>query len=268
MKPGMKMLMMDRVRQGDNQPHSEYGGNTNRRMIGYDRNEPEGRLPMRHIPPHTEMNDRYGPHNDAYSGYDEPRGNAYNGPYDAPRNTWDNPHTGGYGMPEARRRRDKRGRYMMGGMEYDEDDDEDDRPRGSRQNMPMGRGGNSYGDIYAEGTIWAPGAMNRPMSGMMGGEMSQPVDEQTARMWVGKMDGGEHFKPEQADQLRNTICPDCDKWEFFVAINAMYSDYCETAKKFNADKPEYYGHLARDFLKDKDAGPHKLRKYMEMIPKK
>ena len=170
----------------------------------------------------------------------------------------DTPHMGGYG-PEARRRRDKRGRYMMGGMDYDDDDEEDYSPRSMS--------GNKYGDIYARGTIYAPGAMNKPMGGMMGGDMSAPVDEQTARMWVQKMDGGEHFKPEQADQFRNAICPHCDKWEYYTAINAMYSDYCETAKKMGMDKPDFYAHMAKDFLMDKDAGPYKLRKYMMTIPK-
>lgn len=63
------------------------------------------------------------------------------------------------------------------------------------------------------------------------------------------------------------MCPDCNKWEWYVAMNAMYSDHCETAKKVNMDKPEFYAHLAKDFLKDSDAKPHKLRRYMEHIAK-
>ena len=233
MKPAMTMLMLDRMRQGDQMPRSEYGSTQNRRMIGYDRDyerehtrAPSNTYGGRHMPP--------------MDGYD------------------DTPHMGGYG-PEARRRRDKRGRYMMGGMDYDDDDEEDYSPRSMS--------GNKYGDIYARGTIYAPGAMNKPMGGMMGGDMSAPVDEQSARMWVQKMDGGEHFKPEQADQFRSAICPHCDKWEYYTAINAMYSDYCETAKKMGMDKPDFYAHMAKDFLMDKDAGPYKLRKYMMTIPK-
>ena len=79
MHPGMKMLMMDRVRQPANN-RSEYGGG-NRRMIGYDR------------------------------GMD---GNAttsnYGGSYGYEP---ESPHMGGYGYgggTEARRRRDSRGR--------------------------------------------------------------------------------------------------------------------------------------------------------------
>jgi hypothetical protein len=33
------------------------------------------------------------------------------------------------------------------------------------------------------------------------------------------------------------------------------------------DKPEFYAYMAKDFLKDKDAKPHKLRRYMETITK-
>ena len=225
MHPGMKMLMMERVRQQpqDNYSRSEYGGG--RRMIGYDR---------------------------------ETNGNAttsnYGGTYGYEP---ESPRMSGYPM-EARRRRDSRGRYMMGGMDYDDDE--------SQSYSPHMRGGGSqygFGDVYAE--IHAPNAMNRP--GMMGGDMSAPVDEHTARMWVQKMDGGEKFKVEQTDQQRNSICPSCDKWEFSAAMNAMYSDHCETAKKISMDKPEFYAHLAKDFLMDSDAKPHKLRRYMEHIAK-
>lgn len=195
--------------------------------------------------------------------------------------------TGAYGYGdngvESRRRRDGRGRYMEGGSDYrnamigfdrDNDDIEMRMPMRYPRNggdMPMDmRGGNGYGDIYAHGTIYAPNAMNKPMGGMMGGyggDMNQPVDEHTARTWVNKMDGGEKFKMEQAEQFRQAHCPHCDKYEFYVALNAMYSDYCEVAKKLGVDKPEFYIFMAKAFLDDKDAGPHKLRKYMETIPK-
>ena len=224
MSPGMKMMMMDRVRQQPSGNRSEYGGG-NRRMIGYDR------------------------------GMD---GNAttsnYGGSYGYEP---ESPHMGSYPM-EARRRRDSRGRYMMGGMDYDDDE--------TQSYSPHMRGGGSkygFGDVYAE--IHAPNAMNRP--GMMGGDMSEPVDEHTARMWVQNMDGGEHFKPEQTEQYRNAICPECKKWEFYTAMNAMYSDHCETAKKMGVDKIDYYAHMAKDFLMDTDAKPHKLRRYMETIAK-
>lgn len=95
-------------------------------------------------------------------------------------------------------------------------------------------------------------------------------DEHKAKEWVSRMknnDGttGEHFKVEQADQLRNAHCPDCDKHEFWTAMNMMYSDYCDVAKKMNVDRPEFYAHMARAFLMDKDAGEGKMAKYIKYI---
>lgn len=210
MSPGMKMMMMDKVRKTEQYPRSEYGGGTDRRMIGYDRDY----------------------------------------------------------QTENRRRRDSRGRYMMGGNPRMMDDDYDEEDMRSQTWYPphMMHGNGSrygFGDVYAH--IQAPNAMNRP--GMMESDMSAPIDEHTARMWVGKMDGGEHFKLEHTEQQRMAVCPDCDRFEFYVAMNAMWNDYCETAKKMNIDRPDYYAHLAKDFLKDKDAKPHKLRRYMEHIAK-
>lgn len=237
MKPGMKMMLMDKMRPENNR--SEYGGG-NRRMIGYDR--------------------------DMYGGMGQPE-NRSRGRY--MEGGWENTHypmyggNGGY-PTENRRRRDRRGRYMINDPNMMDDDYDEDEPRSYQPQM---HGGIKYGfgDVYAE--IHAPGSMNRPMGGMMGGSMKQPVDEHTARMWVNGMDGGEHFKMEQCEQQRMAICPDCDKWEFYVAMNAMYSDYHETAKKLGIDRLDYYAHMAKDFLKDKDAKPHKLRRYMETIAK-
>ena len=305
MKPGMKMMVMDRMRQQSNENRSEYGGR-GRRMIGFESNRNEGGGGSRNYA-ENRMEGGGG-----YSNYNEGNRNEYGGGYSNYNEGNRNEYGGGgssnyggnrmeYGMEnmenrrrrdsrgrfmesegyegnrgygrnetESRRRRDSRGRYMMGDME--EDDEEEEKSARQTWFPPYGRmypnmhGG--YGDVYAEGMIYAPGAQNRP--GMMGGmeqEWSKPVDERTARKWVEKMDGGEKFKTEQIEPLRQSICPECEKWEFFVVMNSMYSDYCETAKKMGMDKPEFYAYLAKDFLKDKDAKPHKLRRYMEHIAK-
>ena len=98
-------------------------------------------------------------------------------------------------------------------------------------------------------------------------------DEHKAKEWVGRMknnDGttGEHFKAEQTEQMRNAHCPDCDKMEFWAAMNMMYSDYCDVAKKMNIDRPDFYAHMAKAFLMDKDAGEGKLARYMKYIAEK
>lgn len=275
MKPGM-MMVMDQIDRQQRYPRSEYGGSSERRMIGYDRDY------------NTENRRRYAEGDGwqgnrmAYDGMDpesrrrrDSRGRFMESEHSPrmggyPRSEYDE---GRYGMgnryePESRRRRDRLGRYMMGGDPRMMDDyDDDDDMRSQTWYPPAMHGGSGYGfrDVYAD--IHTGGVANRPMNGMVGGDMSEPVDERTARKWVEKMDGGEHFKMEQADQLRASICPECNRMEWYVALNAMYSDHCETAKKVNMDKPEFYAHLAKDFLKDTDAKPHKLRRYMETIAK-
>ena len=74
MHPGMKMLMLNKVTQRpESNYRSEYGGTTERRMIGYDRDY------------NTENRRRYMDDSRMNYGMDE---------------------------PESRRRRDSRGRYM------------------------------------------------------------------------------------------------------------------------------------------------------------
>lgn len=102
---------------------------------------------------------------------------------------------------------------------------------------------------------------------------TKKVDEKCARKWVDKMknsDGstGPYFETEDAERLRKMICPECQQWEWYVAINMMHSDYAEAAQEMGVDGEEYYAHMAKAFLKDKDAGEDKLAKYMEHIPKK
>ena len=261
MKPGM-MMVMDQIDRQQRYSRSEYGGDPQRRMIGYDRDYPTENRRMAYGGMEPESRRRRDSRGRYMESEYSPRMGGYRSEYDEGR----------YGMgeryePESRRRRDRRGRYMMGGEPHmmDDYDDDDDDMRGQTWYPPAMHGGSGYGfrDVYAD--IHTGGVSNRPMGGMMGEDMSAPVDEHTARKWVEKMDGGEHFKMEQADQLRNTICPDCNRMEWYVALNAMYSDHCETAKKINMDKPEFYAHLAKDFLMDTDAKPHKLRRYMEHI---
>ena len=127
---------------------------------------------------------------------------------------------------------------------YDDDDDE----------MPY-----SPKRIRAKGKVW-----------MDEDGDDGDFDQQTAMEWTHKMrnaDGstGPHWKPEQVEPIRASMCPDCDKWEFFAAMNMMYSDYCAELKKYGADKPEVYAGLAKAFLKDEDAKPDKLAKYKKYI---
>ena len=118
--------------------------------------------------------------------------------------------------------------------------------------------GGGWGGGMIAGAVWSE-------------HQPEKVDERKAMEWTRKMknpDGstGPHFKPETAEQLRTAHCPMCDRWEFMVAINMMYADYAEVAKKFGADKPEFYVCMAKAFLEDPDAKDGKLARYMEVIP--
>lgn len=265
MKPGMRMMMLDKLRQPERQPRSEYGGDNGRRMIGYDRDAP--RMPDRERShPPMGMPDRergYPPmgmpgHEQDYPPMGGmPDRDWRHPPTRMPGPVWGYPPMEMYGgMPydgydggmEMRRRRDRRGRYMMGGMDVDDDDDDKYRLRGGKM---------------VAGAVWSEDDDKH--------HGHWKVDERKAMEWTRKMrnpDGsaGPHFKPELAEQLRAAHCPKCDRWEFFVALNMMYADYCEVAKKFAADKPEFYVCMAKAFLEDPDAGEGKLAKYMEYIP--
>ncbi len=247
--PGMKMMMMQRTAQDRNRMQSEYGGG--RRMIGYDRGN-NGNASV------SNFAESYAGNSMAYGGM-EPK-NRVRDEYDERKYGMGSEMSrmGGNGANaiESRRRRDSRGRYMMGGLNgMDDDETYAYRPQ-MMEGFPRMKGKDSYGN-----------SLSHPSSHDDEDDEDEPVDEQTARRWVKKIDGGEHFRPEQADQLRAGICPECKRWEFYVALNAMYSDHCNTAKRMNMDKPEFYAHLAKDFLMDEDAKPNKLRKYMEHIAK-
>lgn len=189
--------------------------------------------------------------------------------YDPGEPDW--PDERGGRMPMANRRsRDRMRGGMAGrkdedygrgrkrkGMWDDDDDDDDDEEEGSRKDRDWRKN-----RIFASGTVMSePGWMK-----------TEKADEEHAHKWVEHMhnaDGsmGGHFKPERAEELRKAHYPEGDKWEWYVAINMMYSDYMPVAKKMGVDKDDFYCMMAKAFLDDPDAGEMKLEKYMMHIPK-
>lgn len=57
--------------------------------------------------------------------------------------------------------------------------------------------------------------------------------------------------------------------EFQIAMDMIYSDYCEVAEKFNVDKPEFYACMAKSFLEDTDSysPSDKLARYYKFVVK-
>lgn len=99
---------------------------------------------------------------------------------------------------------------------------------------------------------------------------SGELTKEKAQMWTKHMknsDGstGPHWKLENTENLRNKLDVKADPLEFYVTVNMMYSDYCGVAKKFGLDTPDFYGHMAKAFLEDKDAAPDKLKNYFEEV---
>jgi hypothetical protein len=96
------------------------------------------------------------------------------------------------------------------------------------------------------------------------------ITKEKAQKWTKHMknsDGstGAHWDFAQTKALGEKLGINVDPVEFYVAANMMYSDYCGVAKKFGLDTADFYGHMAKAFLEDKDAGPDKLKNYFEEV---
>ena len=177
-------------------------------------------------------------------------------------------------MEEMRRRRDRRGRFMTA-EPYDmpsyDNEGERMRPMAKDRRMdeyprqrPMMNIGFASGED-AESMIAFP---NHERSG------NRRMDHRTAEAWVSNMtneDGtkGPHWKMEQTEQVRKQKNLDCDPVEFWVAMNAAYSDLAKIAKKYNVNNMDFYVDFAKAFwLHDQDAVEHKLSAYYEAVVEK
>lgn len=92
------------------------------------------------------------------------------------------------------------------------------------------------------------------------------MTKQEAESWVSCMknaDGsaGAHWSMDKTEQVRTQRGFNCDPVKFWVAMNMMYSDYCEAAKKNSASTVDFFADMAKAFLDDVDAPPDKLMRY-------
>lgn len=208
--------------------------------------------------------------------------------------------SGGYGgmemgmdNMESRRRRDSRGRFRseMGDMNGGYSNQGGDARMGGYPNRPFPvyeRGGqmNQIG-FYAGDEVQTNYRMNAThqtgdemehrsspkMGGGYSSDMSMPMTREIAEEWTKGMkneDGtkGPHWKMEQVKQLMAQKGIQCDPWEFFVILNAMYSDYCAVLKKHGVNTIDLYVDLACAWLNDSDAMPDKASRYYEYVVKK
>lgn len=82
---------------------------------------------------------------------------------------------------------------------------------------------------------------------------------------------GEHFHREQIENIARNMNFRDDMDIVCMTANMMYADYCNVAKKYGLDKPEFYLELAKAFLEDRDfkgSGEEKLWLYYKCIAEK
>ena len=101
----------------------------------------------------------------------------------------------------------------------------------------------------------------------------KPLTMEQVMSWVSSMENadgthGGKWTLEQTEQVRKQRSIDCDPLMFYAAMNMMYSDYCKAVEKVNAGSADLYAYMAKAFLDDKDAMPHKLARYYHNIAEK
>lgn len=244
MKPGVRMMMISSL--------GEDGGE-NRRNIGFQserrgEKRPEENWEGEYERPESEYG-TYGARR-PYSGDDYGR-------RDTPRS---------YGRPEGSMspwRREEAAR-RLGEDRYRERMEKEEH-EGGRKHRQMDRRRNEEDEDDLSGSF-----RHRETSGHVSEKGTEELTEEKVKKWVNGMQGsdgktGAHYQMDQAELLRANYCPQCDKLEFYGCINMIYSDYSEVAKRYSVDRPEFYAHMAKAFLMDKDAEEGKLAKYMRYV---
>ena len=96
-----------------------------------------------------------------------------------------------------------------------------------------------------------------------------PFDRKLADRWVEAMQeesGKELWSREEVEKIsRKYGMDDLDKNEFYAVFNAVYTDFCEVAKKWGLDKAEFFADLARAFIEDDDAVGDKVAAYYACV---
>ena len=258
MKPGMRLLMMEKARE-------------NTRRDGMGRRMESTDMTIGGYGTESRFRDRRGrEHYD--NGRFAPMRNemGYEGPYSG-GNRYD---SGGnryeYEAPEGNYRND-----MRGGRNGDRRGDTWGEEGGTMRMIGFGR------DIYNNDMRSDASVPNyregdhmtgsKPRKG--GAKSDMGMDEHLAKEWTAMMENedgtkGPHWSMEQIKKVIEQRGLPGDPVEIWVAMNMMYSDYCKVAKKLGVNTMDFYAEMARAFLDDKDAGVHdKLTAYYEYIVK-
>lgn len=208
---------------------------------------------------------------------------GYEGPYSGGNRYDIDVHRYEYEAPEGNYRSEMRGDYNSGrrgdpGMEMGGYGGmEMNRGQESRRN-PVGFAAHFDSPGSSDASYQRMDEMSHRSGSKMdhGGAMSHQMpkfDERTAREWVSKMENedgtrGPHWTMDQTTKVMEQRGIKEDPAKFYAVLNMMYSDFCEVAKKVNANSMDFYAEMAKAFLKDKDVGAQdKLAAYYEYIVK-
>ena len=251
MKPGMRLLMMEKARE-------------NTRREGAGRRMDSADMTMGDYDVESRFRDRRG------------REHYDNGRYAPIRNEmgYVGPYSGGnrygYEAPEGNYRNE-----MRGGRNGDRRGDTREEEGGTMRMIGFGReiyNNDMRSDAsvpsYREGDHMTG---SKPKKGSAKSDMG--MDEHLAKEWTAMMENedgtkGPHWSMEQIKKVIEQRGIPGDPVEIWVAMNMMYSDYCKVAKKLGVNTMDFYAEMARAFLDDKDAGAHdKLTAYYEYIVK-
>lgn len=101
--------------------------------------------------------------------------------------------------------------------------------------------------------------------------LMEQLTEEMASSWVGKMKNADPEHTTGAKWSRETIKPIAAKHgfttpekqlEFWTVMNMMYSDYADIAKKHGVSTLDFFGDMAKAWMKDPDAVKHKTAAYI------
>lgn len=106
-------------------------------------------------------------------------------------------------------------------------------------------------------------------------ETSKPITTEEINYWNQKMKNSDgtyrgHWTVDQTTPIQNQLGANKVSKEIWnVAMNMMYSDYSEVAKKYNCNTPQFFGDLTYSFLYDLDGGDpiEKISAYYHSIIK-
>lgn len=89
--------------------------------------------------------------------------------------------------------------------------------------------------------------------------------EADAKEWAAHMEPPARWSMEQTTAEMRKHGFHHKPYEFYAAMNMLFSDYGKTVIKYGLDKPEFWAAMANDFLDDQDAEDMKIGRYWRDI---